>query len=126
MAPILKGSGHTYSFPATTSIAEADVGKFLVLSSGAVAVAGTAGADAVGVALHPTLATGGQALVQINGVIEVQAGGTITAGQRVGSNNAGLAIVATTGHRILGRALTAGASGGRVTILLDCIADSVV
>jgi hypothetical protein len=126
MAPILKGQGDTYSLPVTSAIAEADVAKFAVVSSGNAVVASTAGTQAIGVILAPTLSATDPVLLQLNGIVEVQAGGTIAIGDQVTTNNAGRAIVAATGNRILGRALSTGANNGRVTILLNTIAGSVV
>lgn len=67
--------------------------------------------------------TSGQpANVAIGGLSKVLAGGTITAGQLVGTDNAGKAVAIVAGtdttQYILGRAITGGASGEYISVLV--------
>jgi hypothetical protein len=107
------------SFTTGGAITSDKQGLFLVASgTGTVAVNTTAKGYCVGVfAPQNDVASGGQCAVIVGGRVDVQAGGTIVKGGLVASNNAGKAVAFADGYA-LGRALSAGTSGGIVTVQL--------
>ena len=92
-------------------------GLLVVNASGQVVLAG-AGADVDGVLFNAPIA-GRVAEVAIDGVVKVKAGGVFAAGANLASNAAGLAVVATTGQAVFGKALEAGAVGRIVSVLFQ-------
>ena len=110
----------TESFTAGEALAATAAGLLLKAdaSTGVVAVNTTAKGDCVGVLDEQgAVASGGLACVVVSGRVDVQAGGTIVKGGLVASNNAGKAVAFADGYAV-GRALTAGASGGVVKVQL--------
>lgn len=91
----------------------------LVAADGQVDLVASAGGDADGVLLNKPAAAGRDARVAIAGVVKVEAGGNVTAGDKVQSDNAGKALTAASGDHVLGRALTGGASGELISVLLN-------
>ena len=78
----------------------------------------SANARTDGVALMAAVGANEAITVAYDGRVTVQAGGTITRGAAVSSNNAGRVIAATTGHVILGYAEEAAATGQVITVTL--------
>jgi hypothetical protein len=121
----------TNSMAVSAQITTDKVGLFVTVSGTAgnerLAVASTAGARAIGVLKEGTFGASDKALYVIHGLVSMQAGGTIAFGDSITTDATGKAIKAvTTGHNILGRAFSAGSSGGRVWVLVDAIASSTV
>ncbi len=108
------------SLNASAAITAANQYRFVVLNgSRTFALASLAGADAFGV-VQDTPAAGEASAVATDGVTKVVAGAAITAGAAVTTDNAGRAVAATTGNRILGNALTgASAAGQIISVRLD-------
>ena len=77
------------------------------------------GADAAGVLQNAPAAAGRAAEVAISGVVKVEAGGSVTAGDDIASDASGNAVTAATGDQILGVALEDGADGQRIEILFQ-------
>jgi len=109
-------------FTSGESLGVADVGKFLVISSGAVVKNTTAGGVVAGVLgnLQGTVASGSKVPVIINGVALVQGGGTVAVGGTFNSANDGQAVAATTG-RINGYAIEALADGTLAKAYIDAL-----
>ena len=96
--------------------------KFVVInSSGKAALNTTSGGRCAGVLENkPNAADVPATIVRYGAKAVVRAGDAITAGALVMSNNAGLAITATTGGHVQGQALqAAAASGNLIEVLLD-------
>jgi hypothetical protein len=88
-------------------------------SSSQVASVASAGAEADAVLQDKPAAQGRACSIAISGVSKVVASAAITAGAAVTSNNAGRAQTATTGNRVLGKALeSASAAGDVIKVLL--------
>jgi hypothetical protein len=106
--------------PGLTASADLSTKQFYLCNIGStgVAVNVTAGGQVDGVLLDKPAAAGRACALQVDGVCKVQAGGTITAGDLLASDNAGKAVTAATTDKVFGRALGAGASGSLVTVLL--------
>lgn len=105
---------------AITLVAGADLSeqqfRFVVVNAAGKAVVAGAGAAAVGVLTNDPLED--QAgTVDIGGVTKVVAGATVAAGARVESNAAGAAITLDSGEA-LGTALSGGAAGENISVLL--------
>ncbi len=90
----------------------------LVAADGQVDVVAAAGGDADGVLYNKPSAAGRDSTVAIMGVVKVLAGGTVTQGDKVQSGADGRALTAATGDHVLGKALTTGASGEVISVLL--------
>ncbi|NBW08355.1 MAG: hypothetical protein EBR82_10040 [Caulobacteraceae bacterium] len=109
------------SLPANADLS-ADQYKFVVVnSSGKVAVNTTSGGRVAGVLDNkPNAADVTAVVTRFGAKALVKAGAAITRGALVMSDNAGLAVTATTGGHIQGQALqAAGASGDIIEISLD-------
>jgi hypothetical protein len=92
-------------------------------TAGQVVIAAAAGDLIIGVSAQPSGAASGQPIdVQLTGVADVLAGGTIAAGGPVTANNAGKAVAAApaagANARVAGFALTAAADGDIIPVLL--------
>ena len=93
--------------------------RFVELAADAqVDIVASAGGDAVGVLQNDPSAAGRAATVAVMGVSKVVAGATVAAGARLQSDANGAAIAALTGDIVLGRALTGGAAGDVIEVLL--------
>lgn len=90
----------------------------VVASDGQVDAVAAAGGDADGVLQNAPDAAGRAAAVAYAGVTKVYAGGTVTRGEKVQSDNAGKALTAASGDHVLGKALTSGGSGEVISVLL--------
>jgi hypothetical protein len=73
----------------------------------------TAGANAYGICQDQPI-TGEASAVAISGISKVIAGGVITPGAAIASDNQGRAVVATTGQWVLGTAVFGAAAAGIV------------
>lgn len=109
-------------FVAGGTLATTSAGLFVVANSttGKVTVNTTAKGDCVGVlgTLYSGQAVDGDKVpVIVYGIVEIQAGGTIVAGDLIASNNAGKAVKFADGF-IMGRALSSGANNSVVTVQL--------
>ena len=99
---------------------------FMKMSADMTCTTNDAGTNAsIGVlADKPYAATGVAVSVATIGVFKVYAGGTVTAGNLVGSDTAGKAVALTPGtdttKYICGTALTGGAANEIITVLLNC------
>lgn len=92
---------------------------FMVIAAdGQIDQVGSAGADADGVLMNDPSAAGEAAELQVGGVAKVVAGGTVAAGAKVQSDAAGEAILAASGDHVLGKAITGGADGEVISVLL--------
>jgi len=93
--------------------------RFVELAADAqVDIVASAGGDAVGVLQNDPSAAGRAATVAVMGVSKVVAGATVAAGDRLQSDANGAAIAAASGDIVLGRALTGGAAGDVIEVLL--------
>ena len=111
-----------YQVVCLTRVAGADLSaaqyKFVEMSSaGTVTVCNTAGEGALGV-LQNDPTSGQTATIAYEGVSKVVAGDTVAIAGKVSTDNAGRAIPATTGHKILGVAMSGGAVGQIISVLL--------
>ena len=87
-------------------------------SNGRAILVASAGANAIGVLMNKPDALGKAAEVAVSGVVKVEAGGTVTAGEKVQSDAAGNATTAASADHVLGRAITSGADGEVISVLL--------
>jgi hypothetical protein len=78
----------------------------------------SAGGSAIGVLQNDPSAAGRAATIAVAGVTKVVAGGTVAAGNKVQSDASGDAILAASADHVLGRALTGGADGELIEVLL--------
>lgn len=93
--------------------------KFMdVNTSGRAALQTTAGGRVFGVSREKPSAAGEPGTYQISGITKVVAGGTVTAGDNVQSHTDGSAITAASGDHVAGIALTGGAAGVLIQVLL--------
>lgn len=111
----------TRQAPTTISVtAGATVNQFrfvVVQTDGKFDQVGSAGGDADGVAQSD--ASDGDALdMDVAGVTKVECGASVTAADKVQSDDAGKAITAASGDHVLGKALTDGDSGDIIPVLL--------
>lgn len=96
--------------------------RFVAIGTGGLVDEGTSGADAVGVSQEASIATSSVAIEVIlldGGKVEVEAGGTVTAGDVIASDATGRAVTisATVTHVGLGWALNSAAIGEAVTVV---------
>jgi hypothetical protein len=108
--------GKCISLPATGDLSASQF-CFVKLSSGSIALCST-GQEAIGVLQDDPAASGRVGSICISGISKVKAGGTLTAGQNVGSDSTGRAITPATGGYILGKVLEAAAANEIVACLL--------
>lgn len=87
-------------------------------SDGQIDPVASAGGRGIGVLQDKPDAAGKAACVAVAGVSMVVAGGNVTVGHNVQSDNAGKAITAASGDYILGIALATGVSGDVIPVLL--------
>lgn len=93
---------------------------FVVVNSSGQLALPAAGGDADGVLQDKPNAAGQAGEVAILGVSKVVVGtGGVTAGDLVATDNAGKAVTAATGNKILGRAMATGAAGSIVPVLIQ-------
>lgn len=86
-------------------------------AAGAITVCNAAGEFSLGVLQNDP--TSGQAgTVAVSGVTKVVAGGNVAIGAKVATTAAGKALTATTGHQIMGEAISGGALDEVISILL--------
>jgi hypothetical protein len=90
---------------------------FVKLASGQAALCGT-GQEGIGVLQNDPNAANRAGDIAIDGISKVKAGGTLTAGQNVGSDSTGRAVTPTTGQYILGKVLESAATNEIVACLL--------
>ena len=101
--------------------ADLSAGQYLfveIATDGQIDLVGSAGGSAIGVLYDKPSAAGRAARVVIGGVAKVEAGGTVTAADKVQSTAAGKAITAASSDHVLGRALTSGVDGDIIRVLL--------
>ena len=89
-----------------------------VATDGQVDLVASAGGKAIGVLQNDPSAAGRAATVTVAGVSKVVAGATIAAGNKIQSTATGTADVAAVGDHVLGIAMTGGASGDVISVLL--------
>ena len=93
-------------------------------TAGRVLAASVAGELCIGVLQGKPAALGRDAVIAYQGVSIVEAAGNISPGQLVTTNNAGKAVLAATGNRVLGTAITPGASGAQMAVMLGVGAEA--
>jgi len=96
------------SFPANADLSASQYCFVSVNSSGKVAVTGD-GLSADGILQNDPAAADREAAVAIGGRSKVKLGGTVAAGDDVGSDSTGRAVTAATGDVILGKCVEGGA-----------------
>ncbi len=112
-----------------------DQHKFVdVNSSGQATVVGTAGAEAIGVLQNKPDETGEEATIRITGACKVEAGGSISNGDKIAANASGQAVTATAanvdtttsnssqdvaGDQVLGIAYESASSGEKFKMYFD-------
>ena len=110
---------HTISAPASTDLSASQFCFVAVNSSGQLALP-SAGGDAEGILQDKPNAAGVAGEVGILGVSKLVVGtGGVTAGDLLATDVNGKAVTATTGNKILGRALTTGAAGTIIPALIQ-------
>ena len=93
---------------------------FVVVNNAGQLALPAAGGDADGVLQDKPNAAGQAGEVAILGVSKVVVGtGGVTAGDLIATDNAGKAVTAATGNKILGRAMATGAAGTIVPVLIQ-------
>ena len=93
--------------------------RFVAVSGNHTVIESDSGSRDIGVALEAATASGDEIQVQLRGIVKVEAGGTLTAGIFVNSDNDGKAVEeATTNNLISGVTLDAADSGDYCTVLL--------
>jgi hypothetical protein len=107
-------------FTAGANLTTADSGKALKVSSGAVVVNDTAAGPIVGYLdyIPQAVASGGRVPVVQAGLTYIIAGGTLSAGAKVNSTNAGLAQASSVGTRITAELIDAGTANNLVRALV--------
>lgn len=108
------------SLPAGADLSS-DQFKFVKLSSGQVVLQDTAGASCLGVLVTPAAAAGRAVEVAVGEgqVVKVITGAIVAAGAKVQSDGDGLAITAASGDHVQGKAISGGASGEVIEVLLQ-------
>lgn len=106
------------SFLATSSLVSKQFTFVDVDTSGGIS-SSTSGGDAIGVVQDKPAAASPGAVCRPGDITKIVAGGTFAAGDKLMSDSAGKAVVATTGGYILGKALAAGASGKVTTMVFQ-------
>ena len=86
-------------------------------SSGTVTVTNAAGEYVLGV-LQNNPTSGNAATVAVGGISKVVLGGNVTINDSIATDNAGKAVAASTGNKIVGIAIKGGASGEIGSVLL--------
>ena len=107
--------GTNYELLKRSFVAGGDIpAKRFVKVDGTLAGAGEA---AIGVAEYAAQ-SGDDLSVIMSGVVSVEAGGTVNAGDKIASDENGKAVVASTGNTVVGIALESGGAGQEIEILL--------
>lgn len=106
------------SIPAAGDLSAGQFRFVNVDGNGRAALVASAGGRGVGVLQDDPAAIDRPACVAVAGRAKVVAGDTVTAGDNVQSDANGAAITAASGDYILGIALTGGASGELIEVLL--------
>ncbi len=110
---------HTISAPASADLSASQFCFVAVNSSGQL-VLPSAGGDAEGILQDKPNAAGVAGEVGILGVSKLVVGtGGVTAGDLLATDVSGKAVTATTGNKILGRALVTGAAGVIIPALIQ-------
>jgi hypothetical protein len=110
---------HTISAPASADLSASQFCFVAVNSSGQLALP-SAGGDAEGILQDKPNAAGVAGEVGILGVSKLVVGtGGVTAGDLLATDVNGKAVTATTGNKILGRALVTGAAGVIIPALIQ-------
>lgn len=86
-------------------------------SAGKAALSGASDVTSIGVLQDKTPA-GAAATVAVAGITKAKSGAAVTAGVAVTADANGAVIAATTGKQIIGHAITGGASGDLISVLL--------
>lgn len=87
-------------------------------SNGQIVLAGT-GDDAIGILQDKPKAGQPGSVCGVSDVSQIQCGGSFSAGASISSDSNGKAVAAVTGSAILGKAMTAGASGSNAYMLFQ-------
>ena len=107
-----------FSFPAGGAVA---IRRFVTIGTGSVGKQATANAVVVGVSMNAVEVTSGltaeqQVLEVADGILMVDAGGTVAEGDLVASDANGKAVKVTTETNIAGKAITAGTAGSLIAV----------
>ena len=105
------------SLPASGDLS-ANQYRFHTITGGQATLVGTLGANADGVLQNKPSAANQAANLAIFGVVKVVASAAIAVNAQVASTNDGRAVTATTGNRVLGRALQASSAAGQIISVL--------
>ena len=109
----------TIAAPASTDLSASQFCFVVVNSSGQLALP-SAGGEADGILQDKPNAQGVQAELAVLGVSKVVVGtGGVTAGDLLAADASGKAVTATSGNKILGRALATGAAGVIIPALIQ-------
>lgn len=110
--------GFSFTLPAGVDFSSSKQFRFVDVNNVGKAVAPTAGGAVVGVRqITPRLNEA--CTIVHSGIVFVEAGGAITAGALIATNNVGQALVATTGQTVQGRALESATGAGiQIAVLL--------
>ena len=103
--------------PASADLSASQFHFVVVNNNGQLALP-AAGGDGDGVLQDKPNAAGIEGEMAIGGVTKVGAGG-VTAGDLIATDNAGKAVTAAAGNKILGRALATGAAGVIIPLLIQ-------
>lgn len=114
----LSSSKQVITVPANADLSSSQFLFMTVNASGRLAATGD-GLAADGVLLDKPSAAGRAGALQIGGRVKVVAGGTVTAGDQVGSDAAGKAVSAASGDVILGRALSSGVADDVIDMIFQ-------
>lgn len=109
--------------PYLSVVASADLSasqyRFAVInSSGQLAIVASNGANADGVLVTKPSAQGQAGSLQYDGVAKVVVASAVTAGDAISSSANGRAQTATTGQRVLGRAMESASGAGQIVAVL--------
>lgn len=108
------------SLPISATLAASQYRFVKMGAAGTVAVQSVAGAACTGVNQGNESVVGTPAEIAVSGVSKVVLGATLsTAGVNIMSDNAGRAVLATTGKYIIGKLLSTGVANDVVEILID-------
>lgn len=101
----------TRTFEAGEDLSAAQFHFVTLEADGQVDLADSAGENCIGVLLNSPAAAGRAATVAISGKVMVEAGASVTAGDKLQTNAAGEAETAATGDYVMGYALEDGVDG---------------
>jgi len=114
----LKQNQHIVTIEASGDLSSSQFLFGVIDSNGQVAVVSSAGGDADGVIANKPDAQGRATEFVIGGITKVTAGGSVSAGDKVQSDASGQAITAASGDHVVAKALTGGASGEVIEVIL--------